>query len=154
MANLGCFCSTNHIVSHRMSKGRYTDQTQTMTGQLIRGLGNRKGNPSPASAKVSCQGANILKKKKCFWWFSMITMKKKLAWGLKKGPPRTKIIAVFPRGSKKRKSNNDDKHGHGQDKRRPSTLWWAKNGRGEHVSARVLVHNLHASFYTCPMIPA
>ena len=28
---------------------------------------------------------------------------------------------VFPRGSKKRKSNNDDKHGHGQEKRRPST---------------------------------
>ena len=32
------------------------------------------------------------------------------------------IAAVFPRGSKKRKSNNDDKHGHGQEKRRPSTL--------------------------------
>ena len=28
----------------------------------------------------------------------------------------------FPRGSKKKKSNNDDKHGHGQEKRRPSTL--------------------------------
>ena len=24
--------------------------------------------------------------------------------------------AVFPMGSKKRKSNNDDKHGHGQEK--------------------------------------
>ena len=32
------------------------------------------------------------------------------------------IAAVFPRGSKKKKSNNDDKHGHGQEKRRPSTL--------------------------------
>ena len=32
------------------------------------------------------------------------------------------IAAVFPRGSKKRKSNNDDKHDHGQEKRRPSTL--------------------------------
>ena len=32
------------------------------------------------------------------------------------------IAAVFPRGSKKRKSNNDDKHGHGQEKRRPTTL--------------------------------
>ena len=32
------------------------------------------------------------------------------------------IVAVFPRGSKKRKSNNDDKHGHGQEKRRPTTL--------------------------------
>ena len=26
--------------------------------------------------------------------------------------------AVFPGGSEKRKSNNDDKHGHGQEKRR------------------------------------
>ena len=32
------------------------------------------------------------------------------------------IVAVFPRGSKKRKSNNDDKHGHGQEKRRLTTL--------------------------------
>ena len=30
--------------------------------------------------------------------------------------------AVFPRGFKKRKPNNDDKHGHGQEKRRPTTL--------------------------------
>ena len=30
--------------------------------------------------------------------------------------------ASFPRGSKKRKSNYDDKHDHGQEKRRPSTL--------------------------------
>ena len=30
--------------------------------------------------------------------------------------------AVFPRGPKKRKSNNDEKHYHGQEKRRPSTL--------------------------------
>ena len=30
--------------------------------------------------------------------------------------------AVFARGSQKRKSNNDDKHDHGQEKRRPSTL--------------------------------
>ena len=29
--------------------------------------------------------------------------------------------AVFPRGSEKRKSNNDDKHDHGQEKNRPST---------------------------------
>ena len=29
--------------------------------------------------------------------------------------------AVFPRGSEKRKSNNDDKHDHDQEKRRPST---------------------------------
>ena len=36
------------------------------------------------------------------------------------------IAAVFPRGSKKRKSNNDDKHDHGQEKRRLSTLCWGK----------------------------
>ena len=53
------------------------------------------------------------------------------------------IAAVFPRGSKKRKSNNDDKHGHCrgskkrksnnddkrghcQEKRRPSTLRWGR----------------------------
>ena len=32
------------------------------------------------------------------------------------------IVTVFPRGSTMRKSNNDDKHGHGQEKRRPTTL--------------------------------
>ena len=32
------------------------------------------------------------------------------------------IAAVFPRGSQKRKSNNDNKRGHGQEKRRPSIL--------------------------------
>ena len=34
--------------------------------------------------------------------------------------------AVFPRGSKKRKSNNDNQHGHGQEKRRPTTWSWEK----------------------------
>ena len=37
-----------------------------------------------------------------------------LFWALKNGR--------FPEGSKKRKSNNDYKHGHGQEERRPSTL--------------------------------
>ena len=32
------------------------------------------------------------------------------------------IAAVFPRKSKKRKSNNYDKHDHGQEKRRPLAL--------------------------------
>ena len=35
----------------------------------------------------------------------------------------------FPEGSKKRKSNNDDKHDHGQKKRRPSTLCWGEKKR-------------------------
>ena len=55
-------------------------------------------------------------------------IKKILTRGLKKGSLAKKyqkikktIAAVFPRGPKKRKSNNDDKHGHGQDKRRPTT---------------------------------
>ena len=35
----------------------------------------------------------------------------------------TKTTAtVFPRGPKKKKSSNDDKHGHGQEKRRPRRL--------------------------------
>ena len=34
---------------------------------------------------------------------------------------KTKAVAVFPGGgSKKRKSTNDDEHGHGQEKRRHS----------------------------------
>ena len=37
------------------------------------------------------------------------------------------IVLVFPRGSNKMKSNNDDKHGHGQEKRRPSTYVEGKN---------------------------
>ena len=49
--------------------------------------------------------------------------KNTLPEGLKKGSARKTTPAVFPRGSKKRKSNNDDKHDHGQEKRRPSTLW-------------------------------
>ena len=31
------------------------------------------------------------------------------------------ITTVFPGGSEKWKFNNDDKHGHGQEQRRPST---------------------------------
>ena len=34
-----------------------------------------------------------------------------------------KIVTVFPGESKKRKSTNDDKHGHGQEKREPLELW-------------------------------
>ena len=30
------------------------------------------------------------------------------------------IAAIFPRGLQKRKSNNGDKHGHGQEKKRPT----------------------------------
>ena len=49
---------------------------------------------------------------------------------LSKGGLQVKImkttVAVFPRVSKKRGSNNDDKHDNGQEKRRPSTLCWGK----------------------------
>ena len=40
---------------------------------------------------------------------------------MSKGVLAKTIIAVFPRGSKKRKTNNDGKYDHGQEKRRPST---------------------------------
>ena len=45
---------------------------------------------------------------------------------LSKGGPKVKItkttVAVFPWVSKKRESNNDDKHDHGREKRRRSTF--------------------------------
>ena len=41
--------------------------------------------------------------------------------GANKGVLTKTTVAVFPTGSKKRESNNDDKHDHGQEKRRPST---------------------------------
>ena len=40
------------------------------------------------------------------------------------------MAAVFPRGFKKRKSNNDDKHDHDQEKWRPSTYVEGKNRIG------------------------
>ena len=50
----------------------------------------------------------------------MKKIKKEKLPGLKEGSVAKKYLkntkttaAVFPRGSKKRKSNNDDKHGHG-----------------------------------------
>ena len=44
-----------------------------------------------------------------------------------KGVPTKTIAAVFPRKSKKRKSNNDDKYDDGQEKRRPSTYVEGRN---------------------------
>ena len=51
------------------------------------------------------------------------------AKGLEKGSVGKKyvkatepIAAVFPRGSKNKEPNNDDKYDHGQEKRIPSTL--------------------------------
>ena len=35
--------------------------------------------------------------------------------------PHENYARRFPEGVQKRKSNNDDKHDHGQEKRRPST---------------------------------
>ena len=65
---------------------------------------------SPASAKVSCQGANKLEKIHC-WWFSIISencQKQSLSGGLKKGSLAKKyekntktIAAVFLRGPKR-----------------------------------------------------
>ena len=65
------------------------------------------------------------------WWTNILQV-------LSKGPffrsclDRAQTIAdVFPGGSIKRKSNNDDKHGHGQEKRRPSTYVEGKKQRVE-----------------------
>ena len=44
-----------------------------------------------------------------------------------KGVLTKTIVAVFPRGSKKRKSKNDDKHDHGKEKMRPSTYVEGEN---------------------------
>ena len=40
---------------------------------------------------------------------------------MSKGVLTKTTVAVFPTGSKKRKSNNNGKHAHGQEKRRLST---------------------------------
>ena len=57
--------------------------------------------------------------------------------------------AVFPGESQKRKSDNDDKHGHAQEKRRPSTLVEGKKidaGFGHNMPVRMLhVYTGHAS---------
>ena len=47
------------------------------------------------------------------------------------------IKAIFPRGSKKRKSNNDGKHDHGQEKRRPSTLCWGQKKQRKQLNKTV-----------------
>ena len=84
-------------------------------------------SPSPASAKVSCQEANTKQNVDAFLWFAWEKSKKYPARGLKKGSPRkNKNSSVFPRASKKRKSNTDVKHDHGQEKRIPSALCWGK----------------------------
>ena len=41
---------------------------------------------------------------------------------MSKGAVTKTIVAVFSKGSKKMNFNNDDKHDHGQEKRRPSTF--------------------------------
>ena len=53
-----------------------------------------------------------------------------LPGGLTSGP-REKYNRRFPRRSKKRKPNNDDKHDHGKKKRKPSTLCWGKKLKGK-----------------------
>ena len=43
--------------------------------------------------------------------------------------PKFNITFVFPGGSNKSNSSNDDEHGHGQKKSRPSTYVEGTNGR-------------------------
>ena len=92
-------------------------------------------SPSPASAKVSCQGAKQIETN-VFWWFPFFFDRRSktnpfLRYCLmSKGVLTKTTAAVFPTGFKKRKSNNDDKHDQGQAKRSSSTLCWGnKNYR-------------------------
>ena len=83
-------------------------------------------SPSLASEKVFCQEANKLGNKVFDDFPSFLLKEYKNHFVryclISKGVLTKTIVAVFPRRSKKRKSNNDDKHGHGQEKRRPTTL--------------------------------
>ena len=83
--------------------------------------------PAPASAKVSCQGVNKLENifLMILYDFVVKSQKNNLPGGLKRGP-REKYNRRFSEGSKKRKTNNNDKLDHGQKKRRPSTLCLGK----------------------------
>ena len=85
-------------------------------------------SPTPASAKVSCQEANKLEQKLIFYDFPTFLLKNSFVRYclMSKGVVRETIVAVFPRGSKKRKSNINDKHDHGQRKRKSPTLCWGK----------------------------
>ena len=84
--------------------------------------------PIPGVSKGLLPGANKLEKSKCLMIFYDFYEKQKgaLPGGAFKGVPKKKKTPFSPRGSKKKKSNNDDKHGHGQEKRRLSTLCWGK----------------------------
>ena len=105
-------------------------------------------SPSLASAKVSGRGARKLEKNISDDFLSFL-WKKNEKHPLPRGFKRcsqlksTKTTAVvFPRGSKKKKSNNDDKHGHGQEKRRPSTLCLGKK-------CWIFVRALQTNIYLC-----
>ena len=80
---------------------------------------------SPALAKVSCQGADKLEQN-VFLMLFIIFIKKVMKSPFVKYCLMSKgffflitktTVAVFTRGSQKRKSTNDDKHDNGQEKR-------------------------------------
>ena len=71
--------------------------------------------------------------------------------GLRNGSARTNAPAVFPRGSKKRKSTNDDKHDHGHEKGRPTTLSWGKTIKND-PSARPQTRDLF-EIESKPLLP-
>ena len=56
------------------------------------------------------------------WWTNTFQVLSKFSFYRSCLDHAQTIAAVFQGGSKQRKPNNDDKHGHGQEKRRSSTL--------------------------------
>ena len=98
--------------------------------------------PIPGVSTSLLPGGKQIRNKRIFdevlWFLWKKRSKKYFAKGAKKGVPAKSTTAVFPRGSKKRKSNNDDKHDHGREKRRPSTLCWG-NENNENMDFEVFV---------------
>ena len=105
--------------------------------------------------KSPARGTNSLYKNTCLISFNHFydnCPKQSLLSGIAKclkGVLTKTIVAVFPRGSKKRKSNNDDKHDHGQKNSIPSTYVEGQNskkyfGREIVLFLMDLHHTLHA----------
>ena len=82
--------------------------------------------PIPGVSKSLLPGGKQNIKKHIFQVVYDFCEKKNITRGLKKGSltkDYENYSGRFPEGvQEKRKSNNDDNHGHGQEKRRPSTL--------------------------------
>ena len=60
--------------------------------------------------------------------------------------------AVFPRESKKWKSDNDDKHDHGQEKRRPSTFVEGQNKNIQNQFKSIKINQKSSNIYNIYII--